>query len=85
MNWKFIFTLLAFTIFFIGASYALFTYLRMRYSRLRKKIYKRLAAINDAQAFKTLSSNPSDVFSSNPKLNAWLKNQTWCIWLNSPH
>ncbi|MDF9788169.1 tight adherence protein B [Polynucleobacter sphagniphilus] len=83
MNWKFIFTLLAFTIFFIGASYALFTYLRMRYSRLRKKIYKRLAAINDAQAFKTLSSNPSDVFSSNPKLNAWLKNQTWCIWLNS--
>ena len=66
MNWKFIFTLLAFTIFFIGASYALFTYLRMRYSRLRKKIYKRLAAINDAQAIKRYLQIPATSLAPTP-------------------
>lgn len=83
MNWRFIFTFSAFLIFFIGASYALYSFVRMRYSRLRRKVYKRLTALNNAESIRALSSNPSEIFSSNTKLNGWLKNQAFCVWLNS--
>ncbi len=81
MNFQFIFTVFAFAAFLLGISYAIYSYVRLRFSRERLRLERRLDAITAENA--KLKSNPSDSlpFSTIPKLDAWMKRYSTFVWL----
>lgn len=72
MSLRFIFSLFSFTIFFMGMAYALYSFWKMRYGRMRARIDKRLAVISSADPMTPLQKNNAAVLSNNARLNALL-------------
>ncbi|MBU3628869.1 type II secretion system F family protein [Polynucleobacter sp. AP-Reno-20A-A9] len=79
MNFQFIFTLIAFTAFFIGLSYAIFSFLRVRFSRIRKRVDRRLEAISSDNQRATSKLSVVILFSSYPRFDAWLKQHSIAV------
>ena len=72
MSLRFIFSLFSFTIFFMGMAYALYSFWKMRYGRMRARINKRLAVISGADLTTPLERTNVEVLSNNARLNALL-------------
>ena len=72
MSLRFIFLLFSFTIFFVGMAYALYSFWKMRYGRMRARIDKRLAVISSADPMTPLQKTNAAVLSNNARLNALL-------------
>ena len=72
MNVQFIFFLFAFGIFFVGFGYALYSFLKMRFSRMRTRTEKRLMAISSEERRMNAQPLTAKLLSSNISLNTWL-------------
>jgi tight adherence protein B len=72
MNLQFIFVVFALSSFVLGFSFALFSFLRVRFSRKRLQIERRLLAISNEEL--RINSKPLTpiLLSSNVHLNTWL-------------
>jgi tight adherence protein B len=81
MNFQFIFVVFAFLAFFIGFSYALYSYLKMRFSRIRMRVDRRLDAISSDPRRLSFKAPVEAVLSEHVKLNAWLKKYPVFLWL----
>ena len=73
MNFQFIFTFFAFTVFFIGLSYALYSYVKVRFSRMRLRIDRRLEEISTDNRRLSTRVAPLVMLSSDPRVDGWMK------------
>ena len=83
MNFQFIFTIFAFTVFFIGLSYALYSFVKVRFSRMRLRIDKRLEAISTDNRRLSTRIAPQVMLSSDPRVDVWLKQFTLAVKINA--
>ena len=83
MSLKFIFNFLAYSIFLIGLIYAIYTYYRIRFSRMQARVNKRLAAIGGTPLNKSFPTSVVGQFSSSIWLSSRLKKWRLSHWLNS--
>ena len=81
MSLRFAFIFFAYSIFIAGFAYALYSYFRMRNSRLQKRIRKRLESIRIIPHERLVPMGVDIVLSSNINLNAWLKRWKLCLWM----
>jgi tight adherence protein B len=73
MNFQFIFTVFAFSAFLIGISFAIYSYLKLRFSRTRLRLDRRLEAISAENNRLKVGPTVSVLFSTIPQLDLWLK------------